>query len=207
MAIIVSVFILTRRSQCRRRMSDFTRVAGLDASGWNDPRWHPGQPHVIVHFDSNDGSVMRLQFTDVDALATTDVYTFPSRYQYIRVPRSLDEISDDGRWLAGMATRDDGAAVIFSLDIQNGALGAELPIQTIYAGDCQPDPEWGEVEPDWVDVSKLGAYLVIQWVRDGETRCSGLETFDIRTGEFIGRVTDHHHHVDLCVDYDGVTEI
>lgn len=81
-----------------------------------------------------------------------------------------------------------------------------LPIPTIYAGDCQPDPQWGEVEPDWIGVSKLGAYLVVQWVRDGEIRCSGLETFDIRTGDFIGRVTDHHHHGDLGVDSDGVTE-
>ncbi len=189
-----------------RRMSDFSQVAGLDASGWNAPRWHPGQPHVIVHFDSNADTVLRLQFTGVDTLTTTDVYIFPSRYQYIRGSQSFDEISDEGRWLAGLATCDDRVAVVFSLDIQNGVLGAELPIPDFYAGDCQPDPTWGEVEPDWIGVSKLGAYLVVQWKRDGEARCSGLESFDIRTGDFIGRVTDHHNHGDLGVDSDGVTE-
>lgn len=189
-----------------RRVDDFSLVTGLATSGWNDPRWYPPQPHVIVHFDSNDDTVLRLQFTDVDTLITTTVYTFPAQYEYIRVPQSFDELSEDGRWLAGMATRNDGVAVIFTLDIQKLTLGAQLPIPDLYAGPCQPDPEWGEVEPDWVGVSPLGNYLVVQWVRDGTIRCSGLETFDIQTGDFIGRVSDHHHHGDMGVDSDGVTE-
>lgn len=189
-----------------RRVDDFSLVTGLDTSGWNDPRWYQPQPHVIVHFDSNDDTVLRLQFTDMDTLITTTVYTFPAQYEYIQVPQSFDELSEDGRWLAGMATRNDSVSVIFTLDIQNLTLGAQLPIPDLYAGPCQPDPIWGEVEPDWVGVSPLGNYLVVQWVRDGTTRCSGLETFDIQTGDFIGRVSDHHHHGDIGVDSDGVTE-
>lgn len=189
-----------------RRIDDFSLVTGLDISGWNDPRWHPVQPHTIIHFDSNADTAVRLQFTDIDVLNTTTVFTLPSQYEYIRVPQSWDEISEDGRWLAGMATRNDGATVIFSLDIQNLNMGAELSISDLYSAPCEPDPEWGEVEPDWVGVSPLGNYLVVQWVRDGTTRCSGLETFDIQTGAFTGRVSDHHHHGDLGVDSDGVTE-
>jgi len=190
-----------------RHVSDLRQVQGLDTSSWNDPRWHPTQPHVIIHFDSNDDAVVRVQFTDIDTLTTTTAFTFPTQYQYIRVPQSFDEVSHDGRWLAGMLTRNDGASVIFSLDIENGTLGAEIPISDLYAGPCQPDPEWGEVEPDWIGVSPLGKYLVVQWVRDGSSDCSGLETFDIQTGEFVGHVTDHHHHGDLGVDSDGATEI
>jgi len=189
-----------------RRVDDLSLVTGFDTSGWNDPRWHPTRPHTIVHFDSNEDSILRLQFTDVDRLITTTAYTFPAQYKYIRVSQSFDELSQDGKWLAGMATRNDAVTVIFSLDIQNLNLGAQLTIPDLYAGPCGPDPDWGEVEPDWIGVSPLGNYLVVQWVRNGVTRCSGLETFDIMTGEFIGRVSDHHHHGDLGVDADGVTE-
>ncbi|NIN95957.1 MAG: hypothetical protein GTO49_13485, partial [Anaerolineae bacterium] len=97
------------------------------------------------------------------------------------MPQSWDELSRDGRWLAGMASRNDGAQVIFALDLQNLVLGAQLPLPDLYAGPCEPDPVWGEVEPDWVGVSPLGNYLVVQWVRDGTTRCSGLEIFDLQT--------------------------
>jgi hypothetical protein len=52
-------------------------------------------------------------------------------------------------------------------------------------------------------VSPLGTHLVVQWVRDGRRRCSGLETFGIETGAFVGRVQSHHHHGDLGVMPDG----
>jgi hypothetical protein len=146
-----------------RRVSDLSLVTGLDTSGWHAPRWYPAQPHVVIHFDSNDDTVIRLQSTNVDTLVTTDVFTFPVQYERIRVPQSWDELSEDGHWLAGMASRNDGAQVIFALDLQNLALGAQLPIPDLYAGPCEPDPEWGEVEPDWVGVSPLGNYLVVQW--------------------------------------------
>jgi hypothetical protein len=57
-----------------------------------------------------------------------------------------------------------------------------------------------------VGVSPLGNYLVVQWQRDGITRCSGLETFDLQTGDFVGRVYNGHQHGDLGVDSDGTTE-
>ncbi len=189
-----------------RRMEDFSRVSGLDTSEWNAPRWHPTRPHSIVHFDSNADAIVRVQFTDLDTLATTTAFTFPAEYEYIRSNQSFDELSRDGRWLAGMLSRDDGAQVIFALDLVNGVLGAQLPLPDLYSGFCQPDPEWGEVEPDWIGVSPLGRYLVVQWARDGIEPCSGLETYDLQTGGFVGRISDHHHHGDLGVDSDGTTE-
>ncbi|MEE8391784.1 MAG: hypothetical protein V3S14_13450 [Anaerolineae bacterium] len=189
-----------------RRVSDLSLVTGLDTSGWNDPRWHPAQPHVMIHFDSNDDTTLRVQHTNVDTLQTTTIFTFPVQYERIRVPQSFDEVSEDGRWLAGMVSRNDEVQVIFALDLQNLTLGAELSIPDLYAGPCAPDPVWGEVEPDWVGVSPLGNYLVVQWVRAGTARCSGLETFDIQTGAFAGRVTDNPRHGDLGVDSDGATE-
>ncbi len=189
-----------------RRMADNSMVEGLETSAWNSPRWHPTRSHTLVHFDSNEDTTVRLQFTDLDSLITRTVYTFPAQYERIRPNQSFDEISQDGRWLGGMVSRDDGEEVIFALDIENFTLGAQVGISDLYTGPCVPDPEWGEVEPDWVGISPLGDYLVVQWVRDDTTRCSGLETLDLQTGDFIGRVSDHHHHGDLGVDTDGMTE-
>ena len=48
--------------------------------------------------------------------------------------------------------------------------------------------------------------MVVQWTRDGTERCSGLETFDINSGAFVGRVYDGHQHGDLGIMADGVME-
>lgn len=190
-----------------RRVADLSRVEGLVTWTWNAPRWHPTRAHIVVHFDSNDDATVRLQYTDVKTLVTTTVFTFPSEYQYVRGNQSFDELSHDGRWVAGMLTRADGASVIFSLDLERPALGAVLALPDLYASECEPDPEWGELEPDWIGVSPLGTYLVVQWVRDDTIRCSGLETLDIRTGAFVGRLQTNTSHGDLGLSADGLTEI
>ncbi len=167
-----------------RRLSDLRRVE-LDSSTWNAPRWHPTSTGTIVHYDSNDDTVLRVQYTDISDSTTTTMFTFPAEYQRIRGNQSFDELSRDGRWMSGLASRGDGEQVVFALDLEARALGAQLTIAELYADACQPDPEWGEVEPDWIGVSPLGNYLVVQWERDGNDRCSGLETFDLQTGEFV----------------------
>ncbi len=188
------------------RMDDLSRVEGLDTSPWNTPRWHPAQPRVIVHFDSNEDTTLRLQFTDVDSLTTETIFTFPANYERIRSNQSFDELSADGRWLAGMGSTADGDNLIFALNLEERALGAQLSLNDLYSGACQPDPEWGMVEPDWIGVSPLGDYLVIQWAGDGVERCHGLELFDIQTGAFVGRAYDGHQHGDLGVLPDGLTQ-
>jgi hypothetical protein len=105
--------------------------------------------------------------------------------------------------MGGLGRTADGSGIIFTLDTVAGTLGAQLPIADLYAGPCEPDPTWGAVEPDWVGVSPLGNYLVVQWTREGTTRCSGLETFDIQTGAFVGRPYAGRQHGDLGIDTDG----
>lgn len=195
------------------RMEDFTWVEDLVTWTWNNPRWHPTLPHTIVHYDSNEDTTLRVQYTNVDTLETTTVFTFPEPYERIRVNQSFDELSKDGRWMAGMASQSGGSQVIFSLDLETMALGAELPLDELYGqnGLCLPDPQWGVLEPDWIGVSPLGNYLVIQWQRDwGEGAqgvCHALESYNIETGDFIGRIYDGHQHGDLGVLPDGETEI
>ncbi|MBI2483507.1 hypothetical protein HYV74_05020 [Candidatus Uhrbacteria bacterium] len=184
-----------------RRLDTLARVP-VDLGNINSPRWQPALAHTIVAYDSNEDAALRVEYFDVDRGTRTTHYTFPASYQRIRGNQSFDELSHDGRWMGGMAATASGE-VIFALDLANNTLGAQLNLRELYRTACAPDPQYGAVEPDWVGVSPLGKYLVVQWKRDGGARCGGLETFDIRTGRFIGRAADGHQHGDLGVDRDG----
>ncbi|MBI2477486.1 MAG: putative Ig domain-containing protein, partial [Planctomycetia bacterium] len=105
-----------------------------------------------------------------------------------------------------MVRRNDGQSVLFAANLEERRLGAALSLHDIYTTHAQPDPVWGEVEPDWVGVSPLGNYLVVGWQRDGTAGASGIETFDLNTGAFVGRVNEGHQHGDLGVLPDGQTE-
>ena len=185
-----------------KRLVDLERLA-LDTGSWNVPRWHPALAETIVHIDSNDDTVIRLRGTNVVTGRTATVFTFPDRYERVFVPQSFDELSRDGRWMAGAIARDDGAMVLFALDLVRGELTLERSIRDFYATDCELGPRWGEVEPDWIGVSPLGRYAVVQWVRDDTSRCSGLELFDLSTGAFATQVTTTHNHGDLAIARNG----
>lgn len=187
-----------------RRVDNLSLV--MRNANWNAPRWYPAQAHTIIHYDTNADTVVRVQLTNMDTKTTSTIFAFPRQYQRVMGNQSFDELSRDGRWMSGMVRRNDDAAVIFAFDTMNRRLTAMLPLPDLYGGACRPDPQWGQVEPDWVGVSPLGRYLVVQWIRDGTARCSGLETFNLEGGSFVGRVHDSHDHGDLGVDVDGTTE-
>ncbi|MEZ4646529.1 MAG: right-handed parallel beta-helix repeat-containing protein [Chloroflexota bacterium] len=201
------VLLIENETYVVRELQTLALVGGLDTALWNAPRWHPTQAHTLIHYDGNDDTTLRLQFTNVDSGQTTTMFTFPAPYERIRSNQSFDEISRNGRWLAGMASTSNSDQRLFAFNLETMSLGAELDLSAdLYAGPCEPDPDWGEVEPDWVGVSPLGNYMMVQWTRDGSERCSGLETFDLNSGAFVGRVYDGHQHGDLGVMPDGTTE-
>ncbi|MCP5097687.1 MAG: hypothetical protein GY943_19240, partial [Chloroflexi bacterium] len=201
------ILLIENENYVVRRRDTLALMGSVDSSGWNAPRWHPTQATTLIHFDSNEDTTLRLQFTNVTNGQTSTVFTFPATYERIRSNQSFDEISRNGRYLAGMASLSNGDQMLFVLNLDTMTLGAEMALSAdLYAGACAADPQWGELEPDWVGVSPLGNYLVVQWVRDGTTRCSGLETFNLTTGAFVGRVYDGHQHGDLGIMPDGTTE-
>lgn len=189
-----------------RRVDDLRRAEDASLASANAPRWQPASPHTLVFYDTNEDTVLRVLTADVATGASETVYTFPSRYERIRGNQSFDELSHDGRWMAGMASQANGDEMIFSLDLEARRLGTEISLNGLYAGPCEEDPRYGAVEPDWIGVSPLGNYLIVQWGRDGADRCSGLESFDVRTGRFLGHIAEGHQHGDLGVDADGITE-
>ncbi|MDP4013695.1 MAG: hypothetical protein U0990_10660 [Candidatus Nanopelagicales bacterium] len=182
------------------------RKLPLTTASWNAPRWDPSKRHAVLHFDSNEDSTVRAQRTNVRTARTRTLFTFPAKYRTVLNNQSFDEVSRSGRWMSGMVTRADGQSTIFVLNLVKRRLTVRTTVHSLYQGPCAPDPDWGEVEPDWVGVSPLGRYLVIQWQRDGTERCSGLETFKLKGGSFVGRVYDGHQHGDLGVTRSGKRE-
>lgn len=193
------VLLIEDESYLIRRVDTLELVYQFPPDTINTPRWQPVLDHTIIHYDTNADTTLRVQYTDVDSGNVQTIYTFPAIYQRIRSNPSFDELSKDGRWMTGLAQRDDGVSVLFSFDIQNLALGSVLPLSNLYDGSCQPDPTYGDLEPDWTAPSPLGRYLVVQWARDGDASCSGLELFNISTGAFVRRISTSRQHGDLGV--------
>jgi hypothetical protein len=171
----------------------------LELSDINAPRWHPSLPNTIVAYDSNGDTTLRVVYIDVTTGSTTVEFTFPSLYERIRGNQSFDELSRDGQWMAGMASTSDGDQMIFSLDLNNLNLGAELRLSDLYALNGNAN-----FEPDWVGVSPLGNFLTIQWVpANPNQRLNGMEIFNLQTGAFIQQLNPSHHHGDFGLDDEG----
>lgn len=192
-----------------RRTEDFSELLSTPLGTWGNPRWDPSNNTKLIHFNNpNAGpNSLRLERTDVLTGDTETAFTFPTEYQAYLTNQSFDELSRNGRWLAGQAVGVGAWSRIFTVDLESQTLGAELDPEALYSSVCTPDPDWGAVDPDWVGVSPLGKYLMVQWATDGTGRCEGLESYDIQTGEYIGHVTSGHPHADLTVLADGVTEV
>lgn len=177
-----------------RRVSDLAPVR-LFGSRVQAPRWHPTRPALLVHFDRDDDRDVTLQRTDVLTGKTRDLHTF-RRYASLTRDPSFEELSRDGRWLAGLAVRRDRRSEIFSFDLARRRPGAALVIERLCGRGAAGDP-------DWVAPSPAGRYLVVQWKRDGTSRCSGLEAYEIGRGRFAGRLVAGHGHGDLGIASGG----
>lgn len=169
----------------------------------NVPRWQSALDHTLLWVDTNEDTTIKVQYANVDTGTITDHYVFPSNYDRIRGNQSFDELSRDGKWMAGMAQMSDGSNTIFTLNLETKKIGAELSLDKLYSTVCSPDPQWGNLEPDWIAASPLGNYLVVNWERDGLERCSGQEVYNIETGIYVGHSYDSHQHGDLGLTTDG----
>ena len=201
------ILLLGNQGSYEVRDLNDNRILPLTTWQWNAARWSPQYPHTLIHFDSNDPSVndhVELQLTDVSSAETSSIYTFPNSYQSINTPASSDEVSENGRYIAGTLRRRDSETVFFALDLETKQLLIEKPLSDFYRSNtCQADPVWGEVGQDWVGVSPDGNYLVLQWKRTGTERCSGLEIFDIHSGAFIKQIMTSTAHGDLGISPSG----
>lgn len=165
----------------------------------NAPRWHPILANTIVAYDSNADTTLRIVTIDVLTGSATVVFTFPPLYERIRSNQSFDELSHDGRWMAGMASTSDGDQMIFSVDLENNVLGAQLRLSDLFTLNGNAN-----FEPDWVGVSPLGHFLTIQWIpANPNQRLNGMEIFNLETGNFVQQLNSLHDHGDFGLDNSG----
>jgi hypothetical protein len=161
----------------------------------SSPRWIP-RTHKVITVDNEPGRIFTY---DVDS-GKEDVLIGLPQYQYITSSVSFEELSRDGQWMSLYIANDGSGNVrLLTVNLFEKRIAMNRRLQDM----CAPDPVWGLLEPDWVGVSPNGNYAVIQWARDGTTLCSGLELYDIETGEFVRRIHTHHSHSDLGLAADG----
>lgn len=174
----------------------------------NAPRWWPKHPNRVIYFDSNDvGSGNRLVRIDSSNILTGEretIATLPDRFDRVAGAISWEELSRDGRWITAYLYNTDGNMTFLAYDLENKQVGAEITLSgDLYGGACSASG----AGPNWLAPSPLGNYLVIQWNGDGRRgdspRCTGVEAYDIESGEYVGHVGSHRHHSDMGLDHHG----
>ena len=177
------------------QVRDAASFALLHEITHSSPRWIPGT-HKVISVDNQPGRIFAY---DVDTGKEEVLMTLP-QYQYITSSISFEELSRDGQWMSLYIANDGkGNSRLLTINLFEKRIAMNRRLQDM----CIPDPTWGLLEPDWVGVSPNGNYAVVQWVKDDTTLCSGLELYDIETGEFVRRIHTHHAHSDLGLAADG----
>ncbi len=159
------------------------------------PRWIPGT-HKIITVDNQPGRI----FTYDADTNTEELLMNLTPFQFISSSRAFEELSRDGQWMSLYVTDDGSNSIrLVTVNLWEKRIAMNLRLQDM----CTPDPEWGLLEPDWIGVSPAGNYAVVQWVKDSDNTCGGMELLDIETGTFVRRIYTHHHHSDLGLTEDG----
>jgi hypothetical protein len=177
-------------------LNTVTVAGNLDV---NAPRWHPRLANTIIAYDSNADTTLRIVTIDVLTGSATVIFTFPGLYERIRSNQSFDELSHDGKWMAGMASTSDGDQIIFSIDLENSVLAAQLRLSDLFVLNANAN-----FEPDWVGISPLGNFLTVQWVpANPNQRLNGMELFNVQSGSFVQQLNPFHDHGDFGLDEGG----
>ncbi len=159
-------------------------VLFTDAVSANAQRWHPTDPNIMVVVTDNE-----VKAWNVNTGTQTTLMSF-SGYSGCLIGPYEGNLSNDGNMVALYATRNsDGKKVGFALDLQNQIKYNDLDLSSMNV--------------DWISVSPLGNYLVVNAVINGGA--DRTQVYDLN-GNPVGSLWSEYgrpSHYDLTVDENG----
>jgi len=148
------------------------------------PRWSPTDPRIL--YTTSGNSWIRY---DIVSRATTTIRSFPE-YTMLDRESSFEELPENDRYVLLEGVFAGGSSEIFLYDYKNNVKSATVPV----SGPCGG--------ADWIAMSPLGDYALINWGGGGSARGCGLEAYDLNMN-YVGKVALGHGHGDLTIDKDG----
>lgn len=145
----------------------------------NESRWHPSKPAIRVY--AADSAVGEW---NVLAKTTKVIGSFPG-YKDLHIGPYEGNLSHDGSHIALYGLAPNGKAVAFAYDLAKQAKDPDIPLEGVAV--------------DWVSISPLGTYVVVNGWND-ETQVY------TRTGVPVGARWSEYgrpSHYDLAVDGKG----
>jgi len=115
------------------------------------PKWHPTNPDLMVYINAN-GSV---GLWNVRTQATSLVYS-TSAYNNASPGAGEGNVSANGYMVVQANRNADGHKVAYAVDVTSGARGGDIDLTNA-----------GVSAVDWVSVSQLGGYVVVDGTIDG----------------------------------------
>jgi len=165
-------------------------IKQLDGVGGDDVFWHPANPHLVLY--APDSILRSYNVTTDEILPIHDFapYTLANT-------KGEGNLSNDGRYYAvvgqsyNYGTGETTYLDILVYDLQEDAIVATMPLP--------PDQL---LDFDWVSVSPLGNYVVIDYADKLTGRYHGIEVYD-RNLNFLWQKPLGAGHSDFGLDANG----
>ncbi len=164
----------------------YTFLKTLDELGGEDVFWHPTNPSIIYYSAENV-----LYSYDVGTETSTAIHTFDG-YTWANT-RGEGNMSRDGRYDAFVGQvydTDTHFKDILVYDLLLDSIVSKIALPTVLS------------DFDWVSISPLGNYVVVDYATMDTGRYQGIEIYD-RNLNFIWQKGLGAGHSDLAVDADG----
>lgn len=174
-----------------------------------EERWHPTDPNIRIYLGKNKANcaykvgTKTLEENEGNAIGKWNVLTdevevirmFPE-YTRVQLGPWEGNLSDDGQWIAIVATKPNHEIVVFAFNLNRNEKKSEITLAAVTL--------------DWASISPTGAYIVINGCWDSVINCKDA-TFSDRTlilkndGTFVSWWGERGRpsHYDLTIDEDN----
>lgn len=159
-------------------------LAFPDIEGVEDIFWHPTDPQTLYYFLGNE-----LFSKNVQTSQSTSLHTFSS-YAAVYC-HGEGNLSNDGHYVALCAHDGNDNPVDFLVyDLSSQAVVSTLPLNG--------NVSW----IDWISISPLGNYVIVDYATDVNAPYNGVEVYD-RNFNFLWRKPLGAGHSDYGLDANG----